>query len=222
MIHLSVRSGVLLASFTLFVQGGLSYLSHRKITIPQTPDLQAFPAQVGVWHSEGDSVLGEEVLQVLSPDVYLLRTYTNERNGISASLFLSYFNSFAAERGPHSPAVCLPGAGWQSVSQAETTIRQAGGPDSFPANRFVIEKQTDRNLVLYWYQSREGTMIDGRSSRLHLIGDTVRSGYRDIYMVRIVIAFGDPQQVLGEESAKEFAARIHAWVAAQGFSEGRH
>jgi EpsI family protein len=221
MLHLSVRAGVLLASVTLLMQGGTFYLVHRSITIPPTPDLRSFPEQVGVWHSEGDWLLEKDVLQVLSPDVYVLRTYTNRRDGISASLFLSYFSSYVAERGPHSPTVCLPGAGWRPVSRTETTIPHTGASGSFPANRFVIEKEIDRNLVLYWYQSRERTMTEARASRFHVIGDTLRSGHRDIYMVRIVIPFGDPQQVLGEESAKEFASRIHAWVAQEGFCEDR-
>src|SRR5712664_4862771 len=60
----------------------------------------------------------------------------------------------------HSPKNCLPGAGWEPVEASFLTIAVPGPHPPITVNRYLIQKDRDQLLVLYWYHS-QGHAIAG-------------------------------------------------------------
>ena len=88
---------------------------------------------------------------VLGAGDFLLRVYQDSsRRQPYVDLFLAYFPSQRTGDTIHSPKHCLPGSGWLPVESSRVTLALPGH-SPFLANRYVIAKGTDRQLVLYWY-----------------------------------------------------------------------
>lgn len=116
--------------------------------VPVRSPLQEFPLQVPGWRGQS-SFLTPDVVAALHADDYLVRTY-QDRTGGSLGLFVAYYSSQPPGNRIHSPAVCLPAAGWYIARAGLEQIRMADR--TITVNQNLIQKGEDRELVLYWYQ----------------------------------------------------------------------
>ena len=163
-----------------------------------------FPMQLGEWRGFSQP-LSDEVLQVLGVDDYLSRAYvTRDRSVIG--LYIGYWQSQKQGDTMHSPQNCLPGSGWEPVSQAMLPIpdpRNPAGP-ALKINRYVIKKGLDRQLVLYWYQSHGRVIGSEYWSKIYLVADAVRLNRTDAAIVRVIAP------IAGEAADAESAAERQA------------
>jgi EpsI family protein len=85
---------------------------------------------------------------------------------------------------------CLPGAGWEPLSRSSikipVTVRE-GTTTEIDANRYVIQKGLDRQVVLYWYQSHGRAVASEYWSKFYLIRDAVRLNRTDAALVRVIV-----------------------------------
>src|SRR5262245_51251010 len=97
----------------LLIQAATLHLATDKEYLPKPPDVAGFPDSISNWRRSGDDPVPPEVLAQLNASVVLSRTYSNQSSGMTANLFVAWFQS---QRGgasqPHSPKVCLPAGGW--------------------------------------------------------------------------------------------------------------
>lgn len=186
------------------------------------PAIDALPRELAPWRSISDHRLEKEVVEYLRPEVYLLRDYKRTEIGSNPiNLFVAYFASLKTSYGPHSPRVCLPGSGWLVRSSREITVQ--AGSQSFPVNRYVLEKGKDRILVLYWYQNDRRTWADELYAKLYMLPDLMKHRRSDVTLVRIAlpIASGlDGADHASEHEAMAFAQTIHPLLAVK-FAETR-
>jgi EpsI family protein len=61
-------------------------------------------------------------------------------------------------------------------------------PAPVTANRVVIQKGLDRQLVIYWYQSHGRTLASEYASKAYLVLDSIRLHRSDAALVRVVTA----------------------------------
>jgi EpsI family protein len=193
---------VLLGSAGLLLQGRGTHE-----IIPDRVPLASFPHDFDGWTSR-DIPMGKDVLDVLGPGDFLVRDYTKPHNGGFVNLFVAYFASQRAGDTIHSPKNCLPGAGWFPVESDRITINVPGhGP--FPANRYLIAKGEDRELVLYWYWAHDRAVASEYAAKLYLVTDSIRMHRSDGSLIRISTPLSPHQSV---ESAQQtliaFAANI--------------
>ena len=159
--------------------------SIREQTLP-LPDLRGLPEQLGGWQLRGEQVLDSTTISYLRPDEYVLREYANGANGASISLFVAYFKSLQDSYGPHSPRVCLPGAGWLVRSTRTSSVGRADGARNVPVNEYIMEKSGNRILVVYWYQNERDVWADEFWAKIRLLPDLVRYHRSDVSLVRLV------------------------------------
>jgi EpsI family protein len=152
---------------------------------PAVPDLAKFPASLGAWTKLNEDPIEESVQQQLRADSILSRNYSNPSQASIANLFVAWFQSQSrGDRQPHSPRVCLPGAGWIPELTDEVTLRTAAG--AITANRYVVINGAQRAVVLYWYQTPQ-RVIDGEwPAKLWAISDAIRYRRTDTALVRVV------------------------------------
>ena len=155
--------------------------------VPPREPLASLGTDIGRWQSTGDVVIDEESLAVLNADDYLSRSYQNSAPGLGAGvvdLFIAYYGSQRQGATMHSPLNCLPATGWEPMSAREISI--GAGSSTVSANRVVIQKGLDRQLVIYWYQSHGRTIASEYSSKAWLVLDSIRLHRSDAALVRIV------------------------------------
>jgi EpsI family protein len=193
--------------FVLFVAASAVIArAERTVPIPSRQPLSAFPAMLSEWRGLDDPPLTEEVLDVLGADDYLMRTYfTPQRRG--AALYIGYWKTQERGDAVHSPLNCIPGAGWQPVSNGylRVAVPTASGTTShIEVNRYVIEKGLDRQLVLYWYQSHGRVVASEYWGKFYLVADAVRLGRSDAAIVRVTTPI--PGSTAEAEAAAERTA----------------
>jgi EpsI family protein len=170
---------ILLAATALFL-----HARSRNEVLPARQPLADFPQQLGEWRGT-DVPIQQEVLDVLGAGDFLLRLYQDSsRRQPYVDLFLAYFPSQRAGDTIHSPKHCLPGAGWQPVESGRVTL-DLPGHAPFVANRYVIAKGTDRQLVLYWYLAHDRAVASEYWAKFYLVTDSIRLNRSDGSLVRV-------------------------------------
>jgi len=178
----------MVVSVVLVLQIVLFYATPRAEYIPNPPALKSFPTTIGPWHMTAESALDTEVQDLLKADDTFNRQYTAPDGDLNA--FVAYFRTARAGVQPHSPKVCLPGAGWIKESSNIITVDIPGhGP--IPVNRYVVTHGQFRDVVLYWYQTRHSSAGDEYMARLYLMLEGVRYHRSDTALVRVIVPTQD-------------------------------
>lgn len=171
------------------VQGVVVHLALSGGILPAAPDLRRFPQEVGGWRSFGDTPGSAAAVKALHADAFLQRTYVDPRRKGGVDLLVAWFQS---QRGgaqqPHSPKVCLPGAGWVPVAVSEEAVETAAGPVRF--NRYTVENRGRRLEVLYWYQTPRRVMTSEWAAKFYVVADGVRDRRTDTALVRVTAPGG--------------------------------
>jgi EpsI family protein len=168
--------------------------------IPPRAPLARLPLTLGDWRWRRDLPLDEGTLNVLKADDYVSRSYINGR--ITADLFIGYYATQRQGDTMHSPMNCLPAAGWQPMSIGRVQIPVEGAAP-VNANRSVIQRGLDKQLVLYWYQSHGRTVASDYASKAYLVIDALRLHRSDGALVRVITPLGS-REVTADRAAAEF------------------
>jgi EpsI family protein len=178
-----IRAAVLCLMFgaTTVVLAG----SRRAETTVARTAFDTFPMTVGDWRATVDPPMEEDILKVLGVDDYLSRVYYRQREAVG--LYMGYYGSQRQGDTIHSPLNCLPGSGWEPVSEGRLSIANADGAGrDITVNRYIVKKGLERQLVLYWYQSHGRVVASEYWSRAFLINDAIRLNRTDGSLVRVI------------------------------------
>ncbi len=193
----------LLAAGFLLTQAAMVHWIAGTELLPAAPDLGGFAPQVADWKRLADEPVPADVATQLKADRLLSRSYIHQSAGdpAVASLFVAWFQSQRnGDRQPHSPKVCLPGAGWTPISSGEIALDTTAG--RITVNRYLVANQGARAAILYWYQTRDRAIAGEWASKLWLVVDAFRARRTDTALVRIVV----PVTGNGDEAAFNAAA----------------
>jgi EpsI family protein len=202
---LNVRLAVLAVTMTLCAWA----LDARVLseTPPPPPALASLPWEIAGWRGAAAPPLDAKSVAALGADQHLNRIYVGA-DGIPLWVFVGYYGSQRQGRAIHSPANCLPGAGWLPVSDGRLTLAFDDGPESI--NRYVVQKELDRQVVLYWYQSHGRVVASEYAAKWFLVQDAVRLNRTDGAIVRVsrpVVRASDAFDEAGAERAAAELAR---------------
>jgi EpsI family protein len=182
------RYGLLAAACLIFVlQAGASRMLKVDERAMPIPGLHNLPFELNGWKSTQEQSMDAAAEAWLRPDEYILRDYEDEHHDVRVNFFVAYFKSTQNTYGPHSPSVCLPGAGWLVTSHRIATIPVPGRPEGIPANQFTMAKQNQRILVLYWYENDRDIWAQEFQAKLRLLPNLLKYHRSDVSLVRLVI-----------------------------------
>jgi len=174
-----------MVTVTLVLSFGLRIWLTATPEIPRRDTLADFPKQMGPWTMVREDVLDNATSDVLNADDYVLRGYRDE-SGERVDLFIAYYKTQRAGESMHSPKNCLPGAGWSIVKSDEVALREDSAHPVM-INRYLIENNSQKALVLYWYQASGRVIANEYWGKIYLILDALRTGRRDGAIVRFVV-----------------------------------
>jgi EpsI family protein len=180
-----VRSSTRLAASCLLLLGTFSLLHLRSTgeAVAIRKPLESLPSVVGGWRGQEDSVLGGDLLGILKVDDYLIRRY---RDGAGRSLWL-YIGYWATQRKGaqiHSPKNCLPGGGWEPLEASRLAI-DVPGKGQITVNRYLIQKDRDMQIVLYWYQSQGRAVAGEVQAKMDMVRNAILRNRTDGALVRV-------------------------------------
>ncbi|MBP2687552.1 MAG: EpsI family protein, partial [Deltaproteobacteria bacterium] len=144
---LVVSTAILLAA-SVYVN---FFLNKGEAKVPREP-LSSIPTTFDGWAS-ADQAFPTKVLETLGVDEYLMRRFTKGKDAVW--LYVGYYKSQKEGAMPHSPRHCYPGSGFNPIRNDIVSI-----PVTYPGlreirpNRYVFAKGAEREIVVYWYQSR--------------------------------------------------------------------
>jgi EpsI family protein len=201
------HSRFVVATGLLIVTLGFLHARSDEEVPPSRQPLASFPRTLGT-RTGIDYNIPKDVLDVLGNGDFLLRIYPDTAGSPDVDLFVAYFPSQRAGDTLHSPKNCLPGAGWFPVHAGEQLVRSpAASP--FIANEYLIAKDSERKLVLYWYQAHHRTVASEYWAKFYLVADALRMNRSDGSLIRITTPVVPGEQV---ETARgrllEFAGQI--------------
>jgi EpsI family protein len=187
------RLAILAACF-LGTAAYASYAMQPEQVVLRQP-LSDLPYQMSTWQGQEAGPFSADVLQALGVDEYVNRI---QREGDTI----------------HSPLNCLPGAGWQIVTRARTSLPVADAAGPVVVNRFLIQKGTERQVVLYWYQSHGRVLASEYWSKVFLVYDAVRLNRSDAAMVRVIspVLGPDGTEAQAEWHASAFAETLFPYL----------
>jgi EpsI family protein len=189
--------------YLLFILLGIAafYVYTRsEADIPINTPLDSFPQRAGDWSMTGQARFDERVLAVLLPTDYLSRSYVDSA-GDKLSLYIGFHNG-GPKSGPiHSPKQCLPGSGWNRLKQEIRSVR-VGGED-IPYVSAIYQKDSEKQLFLYWFQVRDQILTNEYALKLAMIKNSVLSNRRDSAFIRL-----SAMATEGEEKATEIGEKF--------------
>lgn len=187
--------------------GGLLFARNQVEIIPPRTPLSSFPGHIDNWVGV-DVPINEDVLQALGPGEFLSRIYQQSPGGEYVSLFVAYFPSQRTGDTIHSPKNCLPGSGWTPVASGRISLKGGAG-NNITANRYLIAKGLEHQLVLYWYQAHGRVTPSEYWAKIYLVTDAVRMNRTDGALVRIVTPIPPAERDdVAQQTAVSFAEKI--------------
>lgn len=219
------RNIVLIGALAVILTGQIAAFHSIKLVEQSigSPLFEQLPARVGSWTVVDEQPLEGAILKALKPDDYILRTYARENRTASINLFVAYFKSLQNSYGPHSPRVCLPGAGWLTHSWKVSTIAVPGKPQNIPVNEYVLEKGGERILVLYWYQNSRRVWAREFEAKFYLLPDLMRHRQSDASLVRLIASIGKDLSITNPlRNSQEFAREMFPFISERLAAETLH
>jgi EpsI family protein len=144
--------------------------------------LADLPATLGEWRAVRELPLTDKELDLLKLSDYVSRVYAKPGDEGPIILYIGYYRSQRSGSTYHSPLNCLPGSGWQIAATDRVAVPGAEGR---LVKRLMIEKDTQRDVVLYWYHDRGRAITSEYAAKAYLIWDGLFWNRTDGALVRI-------------------------------------
>lgn len=149
-----------------------------------------------------DDTLDTDVARVAGVSQYLLRDFVNaDTTRLGFSLYVGYYERQTQGSTIHSPKNCLPGGGWEPLTQSTAVVQTPQGPVT--VNRYLLQKGRQQALVLYWYQGRGRVEANEYAVKLDLLRDAALRRRSEEALVRVVVPVSN-----GETEALGLATRV--------------
>jgi exosortase D (VPLPA-CTERM-specific) len=182
-------------------------VEHEDVSPPRAMFVD-FPMQLEGWI--GTSLtLEKQYIDALRFDDYVLADY-RFGGGQPVNLYTAYYRSQRKGQSAHSPQSCLPGGGWEISSLTHMDVPASSGMDRpLHVNRALIQKDSQKQIVLYWFKQRERILSNEYLVKVFLFWDGVSRGRTDGALVRIasLVGPGETEDIV-DQRLRRFVATV--------------
>jgi EpsI family protein len=152
--------------------------------VPLRKSLDTFPTIVGDWRVHDEASLDPEVINLLGVSDYVLQRYVSP-DGRNLWLYIAYWATQRKGAQIHSPQNCLPGAGWEPVEASRLVIPLPAPASPITVNRYLVQKERARQVVLYWYHSQGKDMAGEVEAKISMVRNAIVNNRTDGALIRI-------------------------------------
>lgn len=173
--------------------------------VPPIKPFSEFPVQIGKWQGDRGE-LDQRIYNILGVEDYILVNFRNEKKN-TVNLYVGYYQSQSQGDIIHSPKNCLPGGGWNILETSTLDIPLKTG-SKIKVIKLLIEKGADKQVVLYWFQSRGRIIASEYMQKIWLVVDSILRHRTDGSFVRLIcpVINGETTSV---RSLKDFARELY-------------
>jgi len=159
-------------------------VSRRSGTTPIAGDLQTV-ADTIMGIPATDIRVPPDEARVAGYSDYIVHTF-DLPDGRLLNIYVGYYDEQRQGKTIHSPRNCLPGNGWEPISQqvVEVPSERFG---SVGINRYELVREQERAIVFYWYQGRGRVASNEYLVKYQLLRDAALRGRTEEAIVRIVV-----------------------------------
>ncbi len=193
---------LLLLPIFLIVLGGMvgNALRFTERKPDKMADFSKIPLVINEKYFGREYPINELTSEVLKATKTTNRVYTSS-DEITFQLFIAYFESQKYGSQIHSPKHCLPGSGWniETIKPFEITV-----PDGSKKtiNYSVIRDQFEQVLMLYWYETRSGSIRGEYGLKFDLIKNSILLNPTDAVIIRLTIDTGNDLDLATKQGLK--------------------
>ncbi|MHC4268260.1 MAG: exosortase C-terminal domain/associated protein EpsI [Planctomycetota bacterium] len=191
---------IVLLSVTIF----FSQLRSDGELVPITKSLEDFPKQIAGWRGEPYR-FSQAVYDKLGVDNSISINYKNN-NGDEISMYIGYYESQKQGEIIHSPKNCMLGSGWQPIDISEINI--SIGSRMIPVVKMIVEKRSQKMVVLYWFQSGNRAVANEYSQRLYFIHDSLRYNRTNSAFIRFTSPVSNNDYEGTEQLMEKFINKV--------------
>lgn len=203
-------------TLVLLVQAVAFYaIARRPEDTPPVPSLSLFPQFFDGWQTVSDIPIEKEIRDLLRADDVLNRVYVNPVRPDPASLFIAFFKTQRYGQSPHSPKNCLPGSGWEKVSDQVIPIPVQGWATPININRYVVEHGDEKSVTLYWYHSHNRVIASEFSAKLFLVADSIRYHRSDTALIRVIVGVRNGDVESASNTGVQFVQAVFPQILRQ-------
>ncbi len=191
--------GIFVATFIL-----LQFVN-RPEKIEPNRDFATFPLEIGEWKGGRDQ-LDQRVYDILGLEDYILADYVHPSRKL-VNLYVGFYQSQKEGDLIHSPKNCMPGAGWNITKTSIEPVIIDDKGTTIKAIKLLLEKGSEKQVVLYWFQSRGRIISSEYWQKIWLVVDSIFKQRTDGAFVRLISRVSeDEEQAL--DTLKSFARQV--------------
>jgi len=160
------------------------------------------------WTAAGHIPLDPKIVQGLQLDDYINQNYFAGLKRVS--LYIGYYFTTKKVGAAHDPLVCFPGQGWLPSDRTNGKFVLNGSARySISYSAMAVQRGTEKQLIIYWFQSYDQTNADTFSQKLTSLWKKLICRKEDNAFVRITVPVR--QQSLSESRriALEFIQQFY-------------
>lgn len=167
-VHDNINHAFYTAIGILVVVGLLSMSTKALPAVMIKDGLSKFPVEFAEWQGRSKLVDPEIIIASGAEESYS-GNYKGS-TGKAISLYIGYRSTafLANENFFHSPTVCLPASGMQTVEETTRIIDNVPQFGRLKVSRLVMEHMGNRQLVYFWFQTKDKATHDKNVNRFHL------------------------------------------------------
>jgi exosortase D (VPLPA-CTERM-specific) len=165
---------VFIASGFLLVVSTLSYATAALPQVRIQNGFTQFPLKINGWQGRVETI-DTKIIELSGAEDAFNGIYRSQTGDI-ISLYIGYRGSpfVESENFFHSPSVCLPSVGWSTLAISNHEISGVPVFDKIVVRKMLIEKMGYRQLVYYWFQTKNRVSSNVNVNRLHLMVHALR------------------------------------------------
>jgi exosortase D (VPLPA-CTERM-specific) len=185
-----------------------TFMMEREEIAPPRAMFVDFPMKLDGWRGISLS-LEKQYIDALRFDDYVLADY-RFADGQPVNLYAAYYLSQRKGQSAHSPQSCLPGGGWEISSFKRLDLPASPGMvRPLHVNRALIQKDNQKQIVLYWFKQRDRIISNEYLVKLFLLWDGLSRGRTDGALVRIasLVGPGETEDIV-DQRLRRFVSTI--------------
>jgi EpsI family protein len=158
----------------LIVVAGLSFSTKALPPIKLTGGISSFPLMFSNWSGQA-TLVDPEIIDKSGAEEAFNGNYQNSA-GDDVSLYIGYRGTafLANENFFHSPTVCLPSSGWETI---ETSTHEIQGVPFFgrlKVTKMIVAHMDSKMVVYFWFQTKNKATYDKNINRFDLALHAIR------------------------------------------------
>ena len=181
----------------------LGFMGQARDVVPLKP-FSSFPKQIGGWAGKEEH-FDQKIYDILGVSDSILCNYVTP-DGNRIQLYVGYYKSQRQGSLIHSPKNCMPGSGWKII---ETSIEELAfslsPPQKSKAIKLILQKGLEKQVVLYWYQSRGRTVVSEYWDKIYLVMDSITRQRTDAAFVRLIASVHGEDVKKTTDTLKDFS-----------------